>query len=296
MLFGLFCKTYNKDLKTFMIFKQSVDKFNVDNIPLFVVCPEKDLNFIKKEVINGLESYNITFISDEIVLEENNINIKEQSWISQQLIKLGFYKLNLVKYYAIFDSDCYFIQNFYLKDFLLTEGTPFLHLEISESYDQNQKIKDFFKRRGANFSFIFHSQVFSSEVLRSMEKEILQPRGWTWYDLLKICPYEFNWYGEYYLMYNKGSYDYKPSKGVAFWSQKQYRNAQISGLSVSDFIKDGKIFICLNNGWVKDSKYQSLLIFVILRKIINYFDKFYDKYYKRDSKFFKLSKINRSKL
>ena len=38
----LFCKTYNGDIERFKVLKESVDKFNVDKIPFYVVCPKKD--------------------------------------------------------------------------------------------------------------------------------------------------------------------------------------------------------------------------------------------------------------
>lgn len=42
--FVLFCKTYKGDFERFKILKNSIDKFNVENIPFYISCPEEPAN------------------------------------------------------------------------------------------------------------------------------------------------------------------------------------------------------------------------------------------------------------
>ena len=288
--FSLFCKTYRGDFDRFKILKESIDKFNCDKIPLFIVCPKKDIEIFQQTITNK-ELYKICFVSDEEILEKNNINYDgEQSWFVQQLCKLGFYKLNLCRFYAIFDSDCYFINNFYEKDFMFSKTEPYFHIAFKRTPDdQYQKIKKFFHRKGPYYNFIFQSQVFDSYVLKDMEKNILHKKNWSLKNLLDICPYEFNWYGEYYIKIKKNKYHYIGETGKIFWLQRQYRDAQKNGLTLDDFKQQGYLFICMNNGWVKDKEYSPSHLY----KLIKIKQKIYDSRHTRNhqSIFSKISKF-----
>jgi hypothetical protein len=37
-------------------------------------------------------------------------------------------------------------------------------------------------------------QIFSAKVLKSLKDDFMEPRGWTYEDLLEQAPYEFTWY------------------------------------------------------------------------------------------------------
>lgn len=178
----LFCKTYRGDLNRFKILKSSIDKHNIDNIPFYVVCPENDIQLIKNTTYRGDEKYDIHFISDESVYAINNINAQKQSWISQQIIKLGFYKLGLCKHYAIFDSDCYFITDFHFSDFMYDDDTPYFCIkEASNADSAHTKIKNLLGRKGKNYDFIIQGQVFSVLILNKIEQKYLIPKklhGW----------------------------------------------------------------------------------------------------------------------
>lgn len=253
----LFCKTYKNDFNRFKILKASIDRFNVESLPFYVVCPMQDIELFNS-LISGNETYKVKIISDEEVLNANNIELGEQSWQSQQFIKLGFYKLGLCNHYAIFDSDCYFIQNFHFNDFMYDENTPYFYLmEQLVNVGDRDFAKNYIGRKGKLYSFIYNSQVFSKKVLEDMEKNLLNQKKLTLKDLINLDPYEFQWYGEWFL--HCGVYQLYPTSGKVkvYWLQEQYSDDRSKGISQNDLVNDGYIAVLLNNGWVKGETYKS---------------------------------------
>lgn len=149
----LFCKSYIKDLNRIKILKESIDKFNADDIPFVIVCPKSDLNIFKSTLISNKENYEIIFLCDEDIINEEEKNMP--GWISQQFVKIKFYQKNLCNFYVILDSDLYFIQNFYIKDFMYNEFTPYTSIieEKKEEYLISEKIRQtlFFCKKRTSF-------------------------------------------------------------------------------------------------------------------------------------------------
>lgn len=172
--FVLFCKSYIGDIERISILKNSIDQFNTDNIPFCIVCPLNDIAIFKKKLVNGCEKYPIHIYSDEEVLQRLGIAQLKQSWFSQQIIKLGFYKMRICNHYSILDSDCYFINNFCIADFMYDEKTPYIYIHVNnKSNEEYTYIQNYFGRRGYCYDFIHNSQVFSKFILESLEQEIL---------------------------------------------------------------------------------------------------------------------------
>lgn len=261
----LLCKTYRGDLNRFQILKSSIDKHNADNIPFYIVCPENDIQLIKNTTYRGDEKYDIHFISDETIYAANNINTHEQNWLAQQIIKLGFYKLCMCKHYAIFDSDCYFITDFHFSDFMYDDNTPYFSLkEVANSDSAYVTIKNLLGRNGKNYDFIIQGQVFSASTLKKIEQKYLKPRKQTWLDLLHICPYEFNWYGEF-VMYFGDKYYYCAPKVKIFWFQQQYCDARRMGETINDYISQGYLAVLLQAGWCRDEIFKPSPLNKIIR-------------------------------
>ena len=204
----LFCKTYMNDLKRVSILKESIDKYNIDKynidkIPLCVVCPKKDLEFLKKQLIDGNEDYDLLFFTDEQVLNIENNNV--QNWYTQQVVKLSFYKMGICNYYLMLDSDCYFIQNFEVSDFLYDEST--IYLPISGGIKSSAKYKSCIPQAfkviqdflSLDVYYCVHSMpaLFISKVLYDFENNFLKEKEITFEDLIKLSPYEIIWYNCY---------------------------------------------------------------------------------------------------
>ena len=254
----IFCKSYRGDLKRIKTLKSSIDCFNADNIPFIICCPESDKNLFESKLRTNQEKYDFLIITDEQVLSANNLSQNNaQTWKNQQIIKLGFYKLNLCKYYTIYDSDCYFISNFYTKDFLFKHKIPYLC--VSETLDPQSPllpIKDYFKRPGRTYDFVHMSQTFSSDVLNDMEKNLLNKKNITLSTLIQICPYEFNWYGEYLLTTKEYKYIPATSKVRTYFYQEDYILDRHRGIRNCDIISMGYNCICMQSGWINRSTYR----------------------------------------
>lgn len=262
---ALFCKTFGDDYNRFKILKSSIDKYNADKLPVYIVCPQSDVKKFN-QLITGNEQYKIFIITDEQVLEANGLSQREQNWRNQQIIKLGFYKMGLCKHYAIFDSDCYFIQNFYFKDFMFDKNTPYIcMIPKLEDDDASGFVKNYIQRHGKVYDFICQSQVFSASVLEHMKQHLLKDKSFK--DIIDIFPYEFQWYGEWFL--KSQIYPIYPAlpKIKVYWYNFQYKQDKKLGFREQDFIKEGYIGLLLNNGWCHDKVYKpsKLWLFYKLR-------------------------------
>lgn len=275
--FVIFCKTYIGDIDRVEILKKSVDKFNVDKIPFFIACPRSDMEAIKQRLLAGNEEYPLLFVSDEEILEKNGIPPLPQNWRAQQVIKLGFYKMGYCNHYSIFDSDCYFIQDFHISDFMFNDNTPYIIMyETADTSEGRNYAQNYLSRKGVAYDFVHVSQVFSRIVLEDMEKNLLLKNNLTFADLIKICPWEFNWYGEWFLKSNllplirqNCCKVYEITTALAyFWTRKR-------GYTIDDFIAWGCIALVMQNRWVLNKIYKPHPFW----KFIKARDLFIDKYY-----------------
>lgn len=274
--FGLLCKTYINDFDRVKILKTSVDKFNVDGIPFFIVCPMSDFEAIRSGLTTNKENYPLHFITDEEVLKKNNLPNLKQSWFNQQIIKLGFYKLNLCNHYSIFDSDCYFIQDFHISDFMFDENIPYFCIsEILRPSAEHMYVKNYIQRQGRFYYTGYISQVFSKIVLEDMEKNLLKKHGLTFIDLIKLHPYEMNWYGEWFLKSNIIPLKFTHGKVCGITTMLSYYWMRKRGTTLKDLIDSGYIALVMQNRWVPDKEYKPHPFY----KLIKMRDIFIDKYY-----------------
>jgi hypothetical protein len=268
----IFTPSYINDLDRLEILKASVDKFNADKIPFFIVVPQKDLEIIRDRIVTGKERYELNFITDEEVLRSQGE--QKDGWKKQQVKKLAFWELGICNFYAIIDSDIYFIQNFHVSDFMRDESTPYLSMfEVHETQDKSF-VKNYFNRTGKNYSFVCPGQVFSRFVLDDMKKNFLVGKDLCWNDLINLCPWEYQWYGEYYLKCR--IHELLPTTRLvkSFWIQLHYIAERVRGYTEEDFINDGYIAVLMQNRWVKGTIYKPVKwAFLIkhIRKVVKRF-------------------------
>lgn len=268
--FVIFCKTYKKDFKRFKILKASIDKFNVENIPFYISCPESDRELFLS-LKTGNENYNYKVLSDKEIL---NSNILEQNWISQQYVKMGFAYTNIAKFYLIIDSDSYFIKDFHINDFLFDENTPYIVMHEGKYFREvcsiiNDKnifemakiIKDYFKRQGKDYQFLTTPIIFVSEAIKELNKfgDIKT--------LLSISPLEAYWHGEFLLYSN--IIPFKPCEPFfkCFNYQFEYNFWRKNGELESDIAKN-YLGIVMQNRWVKSSIFKNSFSTYFFKKII----------------------------
>ena len=268
----IFTPSYINDLDRLEILKASVDKFNADKIPFYIVVPQKDLEIIKSKIVTGRESYELKFITDEEVLRSQHE--QTDGWRKQQVKKLAFGDLGISNFYAIIDSDVYFIQDFHISDFMRDKNTPFLLIrEVQQTQDKNFA-KNYFNRTGKNYSFVGPCQIFSKFVLADMKNNFLEKNGLCWSDLIILSPWEYQWYGEYYLKCR--IHELLPTTRLvkSFLIQLQYILARYKGYKEEDFIDQGYLAILMQNRHVKDKVYKPVkwaFLIKFIRKAVRRF-------------------------
>ena len=224
---ALMCKTYRNNLSRLKALKQSIDAYNADNIPLYVVAPQNDIDLIKENIITGEESYHIQFFADEEFLGGDTLN---DGWLNQQVVKLRFYKANVCDFWLMIDSDSYFIRNFYVSDFMYDEKMPYIVCHQgkdaklinnkcgnSDMFYKEQTIKMFFGRKGKNYRFLTTPIMFSNAVLKELDEKYNAA------ELIKTVSCEAAWHGEYLLTHH--TVDFKPCEPFfkAMVYEKQYK-------------------------------------------------------------------------
>ncbi|MGV8058361.1 MAG: hypothetical protein AB2L12_10115 [Smithellaceae bacterium] len=213
----LFCKSYDKDMLRARRMAESVQRFNGDNIPLYVSVPLSDLNMFKQCFGN----IPCQFMTDEEILDKSyqvhgSLPRRFPSEYLQQLIKLEFWRMGFCENYVWLDSDSYFIKTFRIKDFFYDDNTPYtLQHDSKDLFDfadriKNTKIKNDFEKLAIHFQKLFHRSgplynfgfsplIWSCKVLESLYKDYLKPNSITIFDLLQEYHSEMQLYGEYLL-------------------------------------------------------------------------------------------------
>ena len=202
----IYCKSYYNDIDRLHKLKDSIIRFNVDNIPFIVSVPREDIRYFKEQFKTG-----VTIIEDESIHERN-----ESGWINQQVVKSNFWKLGLCENYVCIDSDSEFIREFTIKDFMYDDVTPHtviheqhelfcwlssrpnvLSFNPKKSFKEDRKIiMDIFGRDGRYYDFGPTPVVWSSTVWKDLHEKYLEPNDLEFTDLLHHSPSELTWYGE----------------------------------------------------------------------------------------------------
>lgn len=115
---SFFCKTYHRDFVRVKRLLQSIEQYNIDKIPFYISCPEKEYELL----INTIGTDGYTFIPDEQIC---NLTPKFTGWKSQVPIKLNAYKFINSKNVLVIDSDAFFIKEFFISDFIAYNDIPY---------------------------------------------------------------------------------------------------------------------------------------------------------------------------
>lgn len=215
----LFCKSYRRDVLRAKRLVDSIEKFNADNLPLFVSVPAADISLFKGKIGTG----RCIWVTDEDITSANpQLSPEAMSLVdgglAQQVIKSEFWRLQPCAAYLCLDSDSVFIQDFLLKDFIASDGVPYTtfhqckdYLQLAVNLGKLQVVKDFnrdsascrqlFGRSGPEYDFGPTPVVWSSKVWQDLAINFLEPRGWSLLDAIKHFPAELRWYGEALLAY-----------------------------------------------------------------------------------------------
>jgi hypothetical protein len=260
----IYSKSYKNDVEKLKVLLESTYKHNIDNIPIYISCPNEDITIFK----NILGTLNYTLIPDEDIIKVPFM----EGWKSQQIVKSQFWKLNLCKNYFIIDSDGQFIRDIKKSDLMYDDETPYTicheYKELFEFLDkyplpfdpyksfieERKRIMEVFGREGLVYDFGPIPLVWSRAVWETLEIEYLQPNKLTFTDLILHTPSEFTWYGEWFL-YRKPIKLYP--RGPIFKSyhfRHQYELDKNIGYSIE---KMKKLYfgVMLNTNWGAPLKY-----------------------------------------
>lgn len=218
MYVALYCKSFSKDFPRLSVLIQSISKHNRDNLKLYLSVPSRDLEGARN-LIKGTQA--VLFSDEEIVGRE-----LADSHITQQVVKLSFWKMAPEETIVMLDSDSYFIKDFYERSFIDSQGRPYTVMHQQKDYFQfaarlcaNKGIDTGFAKKGfirnraairqAIGSLLDEHTLFddfgpspyiwSKQVLKSFYSEFLSEKNLTLEDCMAISASELSWYGEWLL-------------------------------------------------------------------------------------------------
>jgi hypothetical protein len=224
---GLLVFSYSGDLDRAKRLFESMDKYNTDNIPVYLMVDKQDKNLFVNNI--GTENYELVLSEDLNLTDRNTV---PNGWIYQQIMKSQFWVSGLCENYVSVDSDSLILKNFYVDDFMYDENTPytvfseqkdFIDLAYklgkvkyeendkgwyikSRYYDAIRKIRGFVPNKTSKyFDYGPSPYIWSSKVWRSFNENYLKPNNMTFTDLtlsMGGLMSEAAIYGEY-LLYSK---------------------------------------------------------------------------------------------
>lgn len=211
--FAFLLVTYKND---FIYAKRLVEtycKYNIDNLPLYIVLPSADEE--EFDTLLNICDKKISILAQEVIcpyLVTESIGDIQPGYINQEILKLSFWETNLCNNYFCLDSDGMFIREFYVSDFMYDAEIPYTVLfEDNDLKADPLYYKIFWKQREESLRKIQQTlgmsdkrlltchgfQVFSSKVLEHLKNNFMKKQNYSYKDLLAIAPYEFSWYNFY---------------------------------------------------------------------------------------------------
>ena len=218
MSVALYCKSFSNDLWRLKSLLDSISRHNRDRLNVYVSVPVSD--FQKSQAL--LEKASVSLFSDEEILGKN----LPDSQITQQIVKLSFWKAVPEEVILMLDSDSYFIKDFYERTFVDSSGVPYTVMHQQKDYFQFtaricaiNKVNTAYAKRGfirnrrairraigatIDAHTVLHDfgpspYIWSRKVLESFQDEFLVPKKMTLNDCMSISPSELSWYGEWLL-------------------------------------------------------------------------------------------------
>ena len=219
--FEFMLKSYRDDFKYSEALVQSFNQYNIDSIHLQIIVPKIDLEIFSVFKNNNIsvdteEDLNLPLISS--TTDTGGISI---GYFNQEIIKLSYWETYNSSYYFPLDSETIFIRHFKLEDFFFDIDIPNIPLiedkdiQLFDSYFTNiwtprfEKLKliwDIMNLPSNHILTIHNSTIFSGKFLKSFKEEFMDKKALSYYDLIRISPYEFSWYNAWIQKYHWGEF------------------------------------------------------------------------------------------
>ena len=216
----LYCKSYRNDFLRLKRLLVSIRQYNLNQTPFYISTPASDHDLLTS-VLDGHGDY--IWVADEDIVAANPRVIVGRykdmpGGLSQAIIKSEFWRLGLANNYLCLDSDCLFIRPFGKRDFISPNLVPYTVLHQNKDYFQlainrgelkveknlraeAQRVQALFNREGPQFYCAPAPFIWSAKVWESLDREYLQPKGITLWDLVSPEYPETLIYGEALLKY-----------------------------------------------------------------------------------------------
>lgn len=239
--------------------------FNDEGLPLFVLVPPSDV-----EAFSELAGGDVTVMDEETLvgglLVTGPLGEIREGYANQQIVKLAFWESGLLDDYLVLDSDAVFIRPFTRSDFMASPGVPYTVLvEDNDLRCDPVYYREHWQGREVHLREIqrivgledprlltcHNHQVFDSRVLASLRTDFMEPRGWSYRDLIAASPYEFSWYN-FWLQKSRVI----PLKVREPWfkmihHEGQHAELAMRGLSVEDLVR-GYVGLVINSSFARE--------------------------------------------
>lgn len=258
---ALMVKTYEPDLPYVERLAESISRFNHERLPVFMVVPDRELPVFERFARDGLtvlpESRFEQYLTDSPVLGIS------PGYINQEVVKLAFWELGLCRNYVCMDSDAEFIRPFGRSDFMAGDDVPFAFLtedfelqvepEYHRAYWTHRKrmITDIQTAIGLDSPRMLtchQHAVFSARVLASLKRDFMEPRGYSYVDLIGISPYEFSWYNMWWQKAEPVPLIMREPIFKTFHSASQHLEHVLRGATMDDLAR-GYVGVVVNSGF-----------------------------------------------
>ena len=225
----LFTKSYEGDVRRVLKLKNSIEKYNVDNIPYYVSCPKKDKNLFQE--VLGTKDY--TLVNDEDIYDAK---YPFDGWRSQQVIKSNVHRLKVTKNYLSIDSDSYFIRDFYKSDFIAKEDIPYTIIHENKEIQQYKKLfyNSSFSKGAYKNTLNVYREIFGSEYKKLYD---YGPNPYIW-----SCKV-WNHFEEHYLKPNNLTYE-----SFNATLETQYKVQPREALIYAEYLLNTKLFEIIPTG------------------------------------------------
>ena len=204
---GILIKSFRDDFSLAQRLIRSLEIHNVENLPVWIVVPDGDVDLFTPLASEGSVILAESVFADQ--LTDHPIGGIRPGYINQEVIKLAFSGLNLAQNYLPIDSDAVILRPFGRRDLMFDANTPFTilvednDLKVDPIYYQENWIGRAESLQRIAEAIDFHDQrlltchghqILSAKVIKSLKSDFLDPRDWTYLDMLELSPYEFSWY------------------------------------------------------------------------------------------------------
>lgn len=284
--FAFYCKSYIKDVKHVSKLVESFNKYNVENIHLYISVPATDIDFFIK-----FASKNITVIKDEdyalSYLTTENAGRFSAGYVNQEICKLSFWESKLALNYLCIDSDACFIRDFKFDDFMYTDTIPYTILVMDKDLSVERYYKKFWKYRIENIKKIYEEvglddkryrsshgvTILNAKVLESFKKDFMQSKGYSYRNLIEIAPFEFTWYNAWFQKCKLVEEVAVEPFFKTFHCKIEYKLSRMKNIKLEDYARS-YVGIVINSNWGRNAgnyKNPSLIdkfIYFLLKKMI----------------------------